>query len=321
MAFYALAVLPLILLVKDVQKWTQIWYADDANCCGKLVLLRNWFDTLLTHGPAFGYFPEPSKSCLVVARCDISEAERLFGDLGVKICTSHRVLGGHVGSVAERSDFVQGKVQFWTQCDSRLADAAIKEPQDAYAALTKSLSFEWNFLQRIVPDCGDLFRPLEKVIGESFLPQLLGWEFSASAEERQLFALPVKFAGLGIIDPTTTAGAALETSRKATDHLSSAIQGRVEVNLRTHRQAVLAARSEHRIVRKARSGAVLSEVISSFSESKQRAVRRAADHPTGAWLSVTPRQYQEQCCFFTERIQRWSCDAVPQTSGSNAICL
>ena len=278
--------MPLILLLKDVQKWTQVWYADDANCCGKLVLLRNWFDTLLRHGPAFGYFPEPSKSCLVVARCDIPEAERLFGDLGVKICTSHRVLGGHVGSAAERSDFVQEKVQFWTQCVSRLADAAIKEPQDAYAALTKSLSFEWNFLPRIVPDCGDLFRPLEEVIDESFLPQLLGWEFSA--EERQLFALPVKFAGLGIIDPTTTACPPLETSRKATDHLSSAIQGRVEVNLRTHQQAVLAARSEHRIVRKAGSAAVLSEVISSFSESKQRAVRRAADHPIGAWLSVTP---------------------------------
>ena len=40
------------------------------------------------------------------------------------------------GSAAERSDFVQEKVQFWTQCVSRLADAAIKEPQDAYAALT-----------------------------------------------------------------------------------------------------------------------------------------------------------------------------------------
>ena len=47
--------------------------------------------------------------------------------------------------------------------------------------------------------------PIEEVIGESFLPQLLGWEFSA--EERQLFALPVKFAGLDITDPTTTAHA------------------------------------------------------------------------------------------------------------------
>ena len=39
---------------------------------------------------------------------------------------------------------------------------------------------------------------------------------------------------------------------------------------------------------RSRSAAVLSEVISSFSESKRRAVRRAADHPIGAWLSVTP---------------------------------
>lgn len=109
----------------------QIWYADDATGCGKLFLLRNWLDTLLAHGPAFGYFPEPSKSFLVVAECDIPEAERCFGDLGVQICTSHRLLGGHVGSSSGRSDFVMGKVEFWTQCVSRLSGAACKEPQDA----------------------------------------------------------------------------------------------------------------------------------------------------------------------------------------------
>ena len=144
---------------------------------------------------------------------------------------------------------------------SPLADVA-KEPQDAYAVLTKSLSFEWNFLQRIVPVCWDLFKPLEEAMVESFLPQLLCWEFSA--EERQLFAVPVRFAGHGNMDPTTTAHADLETSRKATDHLSSAIQSRIEVNLRALRQAVLVARSEHRIVCKAGSAAVVSEVTKYF---------------------------------------------------------
>ena len=247
MAFYAIGVLPLIFLLKDLRKWVQIWYADDANSCGTLLMLRKWFDVLLLSGPAFGYFPEPSKSILVVAECDIHEAERLFGDLGVKVCTSHRLLGGHVGSSSGRTDYVKGKVDVWSRCVTRLADAASNEPQDAYATLTKSLSFEWGFLQRIVPDCGDLFQPVEEMIAEKFLPQLLGWEFSP--EERRLSALPIKFDGLGIVNPTTTAHSAFETSQKASGHLSNAIQGLCEMDIGKHRQSVLAARSTHRASR------------------------------------------------------------------------
>ena len=57
------------------------------------------------------------------------------------------------------------------------------------------LSFEWTFVQRVVQLCGDLFEPVE-MICDNFLPQLLDSEFTP--EERAVFALPVKFAGLGI---------------------------------------------------------------------------------------------------------------------------
>ena len=78
MAFYALGVLQLIVQpVKDLDKGIQIWYANDANNCAKLPLLREWFDMLVTKGPDFGYknFPEPSESTIAVAECDIPEAE------------------------------------------------------------------------------------------------------------------------------------------------------------------------------------------------------------------------------------------------------
>ena len=159
MAFYAIGVLPLIMQLKDLEKWVQVWYANDASSYGKLTLLRDWFGNLLAKGPTFGYFPEPSKSVLVVAECDIHKANRLFDDLGIKIhvCTSHHLLGRHVGSSIGRRKYVQGKVDSWAQYVTRLADIARKQPQDAYAALTKSLMFEWKFLQRIVSGCEDLF--------------------------------------------------------------------------------------------------------------------------------------------------------------------
>ena len=45
-------------------------------------------------GPAFGYFPEPTKSVVVVDSEDVQEAQELFSDLGVEVVTSHRLLGG-----------------------------------------------------------------------------------------------------------------------------------------------------------------------------------------------------------------------------------
>ena len=61
---YALGVLPLIDSISG--DLMQVWYADDATACGNLSEIRLWWDKLLQFGPDFGYFPNPSKTCLVV---------------------------------------------------------------------------------------------------------------------------------------------------------------------------------------------------------------------------------------------------------------
>jgi len=64
MSMYALGVIPLIncLIEIDVK---QIWYADDATTCGCLEELRSWWDKLVSVGPDYGYFPNPSKTLLL----------------------------------------------------------------------------------------------------------------------------------------------------------------------------------------------------------------------------------------------------------------
>ena len=52
--------------------------------------------------------------------------------------------------------------------------AAVKAPQAAFASLMKSLQCEWDFLQRVVPDCADAFTPLNKKIKKQFFPAMLG---------------------------------------------------------------------------------------------------------------------------------------------------
>ena len=52
-----------------------------------------------------------------------------------------------------------------------------------------------------VPDCNDEFMVLQDIIKKLFLPAL--FDGSLSEAELQLFALPTRLAGLGVLDPTS----------------------------------------------------------------------------------------------------------------------
>ena len=56
MFLYAIVVFPLIQMLKDPSKWTQVWYADDTLACSELFHIGEWFDLLLHHGHLYGYY-------------------------------------------------------------------------------------------------------------------------------------------------------------------------------------------------------------------------------------------------------------------------
>ena len=113
MMLYAVAVLPLIRFLEDSCEWVQNWYADDSSCVGELSSVRRWFDRPLIDGPAYGYFPEPSKTVLVVGSSDLERASDLFRDLGVSVVTGSWFLGRFVGEQSLVADFVSNKVRVW----------------------------------------------------------------------------------------------------------------------------------------------------------------------------------------------------------------
>ena len=203
MFMYAIGTLPLIRSLNDPGHWTQLWYADDASASGALPKLRNWFNQLCSYGPSFGYYPEPTKSFVVVSERWKSDAAAVFGDLGVQVVTGHRFLGGFIGSPRERDEYVMSKVDRWMRHIDVLSEAASTQPQLAYAALSRSLQHEWTFLLRVVPQCGQLFQKLDLSLSSHFLPAMFGVE--VSAVERRLFALPLRLGGLGICNPVALA--------------------------------------------------------------------------------------------------------------------
>ena len=94
------------------------------------------------------------------------------------------VLGGYLGDHADCVQYVSDKVWLWVTNLWSLTKVAVKEPQAAYAALTKSFQNEWTFLQRVVAGCDHAF--LEYTLFSRFLPVLFGCEITQS--ERKLFS-------------------------------------------------------------------------------------------------------------------------------------
>ena len=78
MAMYTIGTLPLISHLTGLVK--QCWYADDSAAGGKLSKLKQWWDLLSSVGPRYGYFPNATKTILIVKETVLTDARTIFGD-------------------------------------------------------------------------------------------------------------------------------------------------------------------------------------------------------------------------------------------------
>ena len=65
---------------------------------------------LQAQGPSRGYYPEPTKSILVVALGNVPRAEEHFRGLGIWVVTGHRYFGGFIGDAAAERECLKEKV-------------------------------------------------------------------------------------------------------------------------------------------------------------------------------------------------------------------
>ncbi len=128
MAMYAIAVNPLINnLKRDTMK--QVWFADDASAVGNLSDLRGWWDRLTKVGPDYGYFPNASKTWLIVKEGQLEKAKTTFQ--GTDVTTTEegkRYLGSAIGKRSFLETYVEQKVDTWVEELKRLSSIAISQP-------------------------------------------------------------------------------------------------------------------------------------------------------------------------------------------------
>ena len=110
----------------------------------------------------------------MVAVPSLSLANEAFGELGVRVATGHRFLGGFLGRSIEIQDYVLQKVRHWCAHIRVLAAVSVSQPQASFIALTRSLQSEWMFLTRVIPNCSPILAELEHCLFSCFLPALFG---------------------------------------------------------------------------------------------------------------------------------------------------
>jgi len=125
-----------------------------------------------------------------------------------------------------------------------LVEAALTQSQLGYAALTKSLQHEWNFLLYVVYQCGLLFQDLELSLFSCFLPAMFSLEVSAA--EQHVFALPLRLGSLGICNPVSLAFHLYDSSVHCIEHLIRSIIKFDSSELDSHYECVSIEKVNHR---------------------------------------------------------------------------
>ena len=121
MPIYALATIPLIRELSSRTGSKEVWYTDDSAALGKISSIRQWWDTLTTCGPSFGYFPNSMKIWLIVKESFLPVAKALFSETNINITMEgHPYLGAPLGSQQYIEGFVQSRVTCGRQSFSLL---------------------------------------------------------------------------------------------------------------------------------------------------------------------------------------------------------
>eukprot|EP00794_Sanderia_malayensis_P004398 gene4398-4986_t len=274
MPFYGLATMPIIDDLQTNCDTAQAWYADDSSAADTFTSLLDWWIRL--------------------------------NDIGPKYVTSEgqRHLGAVFGSTAFKKSYVESKVKKWTDDIEELADIAEEEPQLAYAVFTKGICHRWTYFMRTIPDISELLIPLKQKISERFLPALLGRKITDN--QREILELPVRYGGLGIINPARMSQREYDCSRKITEPLVKLIceqnSGLESLDQGSITGAVHHLKKEKEELLKQR----YEQIYERCDLSLQRHLEQAKEPGASSWLTALPlkslnyilnkREFQDSVC-------------------------
>jgi hypothetical protein len=203
-----------------------------------------------------------------------------------RVKTGNRYLGGFIGENEVLNKWLGKKTKFWTEAVTDLTSVTQAFPQAAYSGLQNSLQQEWQFVQRVTKGIGPEFASVEQTLAETFLPTLFGDEYDKDDPQRALAGPPVKWAGLAIPDPTTSAQPNYEASILLCSHILASFRGVDVFRSTDHLKVIRDVKAELKLRNAAKSESSLNDLASKMSCDNRRTILRGKE--TGQWLSVLP---------------------------------
>ena len=262
----------------------QVWFADDSAAGGNIVSLKKWWDDLKDMGPSFGYHPKASKTWLIVKEEQLHTAKATFPDINITT-TGHRYLGSFIGTEEGKAQFTKEKIQGWLDEIEGLSSIAQKEPQLAYAAFVFGTSKRWRYIMRTTPGIADTLNILEEKVRNTLIPTLTGHICTDS--ERELFALPARYGGLGLVNPTEIADQEYSNSLRATRSLCEDIINQeitLKVDWEEHGKTKKGITEDKNTYLQQRQTSILAKL----STKASRQVELACEKGSSSWLTTLP---------------------------------
>lgn len=311
MAVYATATMPLISRLADRNPdVTQSWFADDDATAGKVLQLRQYWDDIESEGPKFGYFPNASKTVLLVKPEHLTRAQEAFANCGIAIRTDGcKYLGGAVGSAQYCQQVVKEHVDDWSVELSRCAEFATTQPHAAYTVLTKSLVPKWQYLPRAMPACSVELDRLDRLVDQSILPALTG--HNINGDLRRLTSLPARDGGLCIPIVGQGADAAYEQTTRIIQPMVQLILASQQQQAEDQQQqaedqqqppAPAATRNplvealgqvnqtarQHRVQKREGAKLVIEDITPTLTSTQKTLTSIAHEKGVSSWLTVAP---------------------------------
>ena len=287
MPLYALAISPLVSRLTDLSAAKHIWYADDSGAVGALEALHQWWGVLIQEGPAYGYFPNPSKTWLVLKPEHLPEATTIFQDTGVNLtCDGRPYLGTPLGSSVYSADFTSSKVASWTAELALLADAAAQQPHAAVSAFLHGLRHRWSYYLRTTECLPEHLTAMDNAISNTFVTAVTG-QAVISDHHRLLLSAPAKLGGLGISLPSRLAPHQRMASQNVTRQLVDLIMAQCQ-SYQVGNVPVKAAKKATQQAKARQDQAVVERAKASLSHAELRMLEATQDQSASTWLSCVP---------------------------------
>ncbi|XP_064391050.1 uncharacterized protein LOC135338886 [Halichondria panicea] len=282
---YGLATIPIIRKLDGLCK--QVWYADDSAAIGKIGQLHDWWNKLAAIGPAFGYFPNPSKTWLVTKQNHHDRATNIFAGSGVNVTPEGRpYLGAAIGSREYIAEYVNTKVQLWSSSINTLSNIAKSQPHAAYSAITHGLLSKWTYLSRVVPNLSHLLVPLDNTLRTKLIPAITGRP-PPNSVECDLYALLARLSGLAITIPSKLADKELHHSLTVTSSLTDHILAQDnEYGYNIVRDQQLKKREVSKDNRNRQEDT--ASIHQQLPDGLQKAVELSKTKGASTWLTVLP---------------------------------